>query len=222
MFLPGFRELVKGPWVAIIGELKYSSGLPVRELSQAIEMSYMGTKQHCEALCELGYIERWRVPRSDVGRPEILYRLTERSSALFPQAGVTFSLGMLESARTLFGDTAPEKLFVQYFQDLENAWGSKLQKCHSLVEKATRLTDLREKEGCFARCKYDPERGFRIEEVHNPLWHVFQKYPAGASLEIRMMERLLGSKVLRREIPQGKNGIAKVEYEIGTLGRSEN
>jgi predicted ArsR family transcriptional regulator len=220
MFLPGFRDLVKSPWVAVIEELKVSGGLPVGELGRRLEMAYMTVKQHCLDLSELGYLERWRVPRTQVGRPEIFYRLTAKADSLFPQAGVALSLDLLEAIKSLFGDTAPERLLFQHFQQQMEKWKPKLSKGKSLVEKATLLAALREKEGCFGRCKYDPQRGFRIEEYHHPLAPLFAKYPTAIAMELRMLEQLLGTKIVRREVAGGRHGPARVDFEVATLGIS--
>ncbi len=218
MFRPGFRDLVKPQWVATIEELKLSGGLPVSELARRIEASYMAVKQYCEDLKDLGYLERSRIPRSEVGRPEIFYRLTAKADALFPQAGTSFSVEILDSLKPIFGDSAPDRLLFQYFQQQQEQWLPKLAKAKSLVEKATMLAGLREKSGCFGRCKYDPEKGFRIEEYHHPLQRIFEKYPRAVAMEHRMMEQLLGTKVVRNEIPGGRAGPARVDFEISTLG----
>lgn len=218
MFLPGFRDLVKPQWVATLEELKLSGGLPVSELSRRLEASYMAAKQYCEDLTELGYLDRSRVPRTAVGRPEIFYRLSEKADALFPQAGVAFTVEILDQTRALFGESAPERLLFQYFQQQQERWLPKLAKAKSLVEKATKLAALREKEGCFGRCKYDPEAGFRIEEYHHPLQRVFERYPRAVAMELRMLEQLLGTRVTRREIPGGRAGPARVDFEVATLG----
>ena len=218
MFLPGFRDLVKEGWVKILDELKLSGGLPVPELSRRLETSYMGMKDQCDKLVALGYLERWRLPRQEVGRPEIMYRLTAKADAVFPQAGVSLSLDLLEAARVLFGETAPERMLLNYFERLRERWMPKLIKAKSLVERATLLSSLREKEGCFGRCKYDVARGFRIEEYHHPLQAVFAVYPGAVNLELRMMEDLLGSRIVRREIPGGRGGPARIDYEVATLG----
>jgi predicted ArsR family transcriptional regulator len=220
VFAAGFRDLVKPQWVRIVEELKLSGGLPVPELQRRIGGSYMGIKDQCEALRKRGYLETWRVPRRKIGRPEIMYRLTEKAEPAFPQGG-TLALGLLEAARQMFGGSAPERLLLQHFNDLRDRWLPRLAKARSLVEKATLLSDLRQKEGCFGRCKYDPEQGFRIEEFHHPLREVFEKYPNAVQFELRMMEELLGTKVVRREIPGGRGGPARVDYEVATLGVRE-
>jgi predicted ArsR family transcriptional regulator len=217
MFLPGFRELVRPQWVSIVEELKIRGSMPVPELARLMGMSYMGVKQHCESLHQLGYLERIRVPRTEVGRPEVSYRLASKADALFPQAGVTLSLVLLQQMKQLFGNNAPEKLLFQYFQDLQHQWQSRIQRAKSLVEKATVLAALREKEGCFSRCSYDVKSGFRIEEFHHPLWAVFEVFPAAILMELRMLEQLMGTKIERREIAGGRGGPSRVEFLIDTL-----
>jgi predicted ArsR family transcriptional regulator len=221
VFASGFRDLVKPQWVKIVEELKLSGGLPVPELQKRLGGSYMGIKDQCETLKEKGYLETWRVPRQKIGRPEIMYRLTPKAEPIFPSIG-TLSLRLLESSRQLFGDTAPERLLLQHFQQLREQWQPRLAKSKSLVEKATLLSALREKEGCFGRCKYDPESGFRIEEFHHPLQPVFDDYPNAIQFELRVMEELLGSKVVRREIPGGRGGPSRIDYEVPTLGVNES
>lgn len=218
MFRAGFRELVKPQWVATIEELKLSGGLPVSELARRIDASYMAVKQYCEDLKKLGYLERSRIPRTEVGRPEIFYRLTIKADALFPQAGTEFSLQLLENLKPIFGEAAPERLLFQHFQRQHDEWAPKIRKVESVAEKAAVLADLREKAGCFARCTSDPERGFRIEEYHHPLQRIFEKYPRAIVMEIRMMEELLGARVVRHEIPGGRSGPARVDYEIAIPG----
>lgn len=217
MFLPGYRDLVRDQWVTIMEHLKIHGATTIPELCSQMQMSYMGVKQHCEALQKLGYLERIRVPRKEVGRPEVTYRLAAKADSFFPQAGVSLTLIILETVKNLYGQTAPEKILHQYFHELSEAWKSKLVKAKSLVEKATLLSALREKEGSFSRCSYDVSKGFRIEEYHHPLWALFDSYPAAILMEVRMMEQLLGSKIERREVPGGRAGPARVEYFINTI-----
>jgi len=220
MFAPGFKDLIKPQWVAVIEILKLSGGLPVSELSRRIEASYMATKQYCEALKKLGYLDRSRVPRKEVGRPEIFYRLSTKADAIFPQAGVEMTLGFLQQIKSLFGDSAPERVLFQHFQQLQERWQPKLSKAKSLVEKATLLANLQEKEGCFGTCKYDSKKGFRIEQYHHPLQRIYDSYPKAVLMEHRMIEQLLGTRVTRREIPGGRAGPARIDFEISTLGPS--
>ncbi|MCH1507600.1 MAG: winged helix-turn-helix transcriptional regulator [Akkermansiaceae bacterium] len=223
MFLKVQRDTMRASYAEILEVIKCSDGMPISDLSRELGMSYMGVKQHCLNLTERGYLVEWRVPREKraVGRPEKLYRLTKKADPLFPQAEIGLTLAIFEGARQLYGESAPEKLLFHHFQELRDQWQAKVRTGKSLVEKATRLTDLRDKQGWFSRCHYDPETGFRIEEFHNPLAEIYAKYPNAVRMEVQMMEQVLGTKVIRNEASVGK-GRKRVVYEIATLGmRSE-
>jgi predicted ArsR family transcriptional regulator len=197
--------------------LMKSQGMAVSDLASELDMSYMGVKQHCQKLEVMGYLQTWRVPRNGVGRPEKLYKLTPKCEELFPRSDSDLILNLLEGMQKFYGESSPEKIFFQHFENQREKWAVSVNKGKSLVEKATRLADLRDKSGCFSRCKYDVKLGFRIEEFHNPLLNIYKQYPNLIKHEIRMMEQLLGSKVKRQEVELEKGG-KMVIYQIGTLG----
>ncbi|MFT6862127.1 MAG: putative ArsR family transcriptional regulator [Akkermansiaceae bacterium] len=219
MFSSVYRETMRASWAAILEEIKISDGMPVADLARELKMSYMGVKQHCLKLTELGFLEEWRIPRAkkEVGRPEKLYRLTPKCDSLFPEAGVGLTLAILEGMREMYGEAAPEKLLFHHFQKLRKQWQPKVRAGKSMVEKATRLADMRDKLGWFSKCHYDSLAGFRIEEFHNPLAAIYAEYPNAVRMEVHMMEQLLGTKVIRNEVATGK-GRKRVVYEIATLG----
>ncbi|MES2922099.1 MAG: hypothetical protein V4819_11160 [Verrucomicrobiota bacterium] len=214
MLLPVFQDLIKPQWRAVLEGLKQSGGLPVTDLARQVDASYMAVKQHCEDLKKLGYLDRSRVPRTVVGRPEIFYSLSAKADALFPQAGVDFTLDLLDALKSLLGDNTPDKLLFQHFHKQQEKWQGLFGNGQSLLEKATKLSALREKEGCHVRCKVDPANGVSIEEFHNPLQRVFERYPRAVVMEQRMIEQLLGTRVNRRELNGGRNGQPRVIFEI--------
>lgn len=211
MLLPVFRDLIRPQWRAVLEELKSSGGMPVADLARKSGGSYMAVKTHCEELTKAGYLVRTRLPRSEVGRPEIFYSLAEKADALFPQAGTAFTLELLEEVRRMFGETAPEKILFQHFQSRFESLAAILDKLDSPVEKAAKLASLRDKEGCASHFASDPPR---IIELHNPLLRIFQRYPRAAMMEQRMIEQLLGRKVRRSEESGGREGMPRVTFEI--------
>ena len=214
MLLPVFQDLIKPQWRAVLVELKHSGGLAVADLARKVDASYMAVKQHCEDLKKLGYLDRSRVPRTVVGRPEVFYSLSAKADALFPQAGVDFTLDLLEGLKSLLGEHTPEKLFFQHFQKQQEKWQGLFANGQSVSEKAARLAVLREKAGCHVRCTIDPQNGVTIEEFHNPLQRVFERYPRAVAMEQRMIEQLLGTRVNRRELDGGRNGQPRVVFEM--------
>jgi len=216
MFPTAFRDLAKPQVLGIIGAVKTANGITIPKLAEELNLSYMGVKKHCVKLEDQGYIKSWRIPREGVGRPQKLYTLTAKCDELFPDTGIEVVINVLEGVKEFFGESSPEKLFFHHYEKQREQWAKSISKGSSLVEKATRLADLRAKSGCFSRCKYDNEHGFRIEEYHHPMKQLFKLYPNLIKLEVRMMEQLLGSAVSRKELSLSKGGNLVI-YQIGTL-----
>ncbi|MDQ8192119.1 helix-turn-helix transcriptional regulator [Roseibacillus persicicus] len=208
MFSQALRDIARPSQVEILEALKKSEGMPVSDLARAIGMSYMGVKQHCVALEKKGYLECWRIPRSEVGvgRPEKLYRLTEQVEPLFPQAGVELTLEFMQAVSEQFGETAPEKLLFRFFQKRRDEWQKRVQLGRSLVERCTRYVDIWEKHGASARVHHQAGEGLRLEEFHNPLAAVFEVYPNARRFEVQTMEQLLSTKVTIEERKVSKSG----------------
>ena len=217
MLLPVFHDLIRPQWRVVLEELKLSGGLPVSELARRVGASYMAVKQHCEELNKIGYLERSRIPRKVVGRPEIFYSLGVKSDRLFPEVGPAFTLDLLTELKALFGENIPDKLFFQHFQHQQKAWQVLISNESSLAKKMIRLVALRNKEGCLDRFMDDLTSCPCIEEFHNPLSRIFESYPRVPGMELRMIEGLLGTRVTRREISTGPTGQPRVIFEVTVI-----
>ncbi len=214
MLLPVFQELIKPQWRAVLETLKLTGGLAVSELARQVGASYMAVKQHCEELKQIGYVDRSRVPRTAVGRPEIFYSLSAKADALFPQAGVEFTLEVLDELKGLFGENTPDKVLFQHFQMQQAKWQLVIAKGRTFAEKVDKLVGLRIRQGCSIRLNNDPAGGSSIEEFHNPLQRIFDRYPRAVAMEQRMIEELLGVRVVRRELTGGRTGQPRVVFEV--------
>lgn len=212
MFLKTFRDLSRPQWHAIIYAVKRSTGLSVPELAKELKMSYMGVKKHCVALEKLGYLDTWRRPKV-VGRPEKLYRLTEKADEIFPQIGNEVTLALLE-ASTQFDSNAAEKLLFAYFQKQTEKYARRT-KGHSIVDRASAMAKLRDLAGHMSECVYDREAGLRIVECHNPLQPIFDRYPTVDRMEEQMFERVLNAPVERSVVKV--SGLRRFVFQIHTL-----
>ncbi len=214
MLLPVFQDLIKPRLRKVLEELKTSGALPVSELSRRLDASYMAVKQQCEELKRIGYLGRRRVARTEVGRPEIFYYLTEIADGLFPQAGMSFTLELLDSLKVLYGESFADKLLFQYFEKQQTDWQKRLGKFPTIVERTQKFLTQRAKDGYLMRWEYDVISGFKIEVYHNPLQRIFDQYPRTITMEHRMLEQVIGCRILRREAPVAATSTTKVILEI--------
>ena len=195
-------EIGRTQRLQILNTLKRTKGMSVNELVAKMGMSYMGIKQHCLTLERAGYLDTWRRPQK-MGRPEMVYRLTHRSHDLYPCDSNDFTLEVLESARQIYGPTAPEKLLYHVFERKSATLKEKI-KGGSVLERARMLAECRETEGFMSELIEPGENGANgggphIFECHSPIMNLLDKYPIIARLEQDLVSNVLGTKVRREE-----------------------
>ncbi|MCK9487315.1 MAG: hypothetical protein M0R73_11555 [Dehalococcoidia bacterium] len=81
----------------------------VRTLGDVLELTATGVRQHLMILEREGFVAS-REMRGRVGRPALVYRLTERGEALYPKAYDRLAVAMIAAAR--------DRLPVEAFSDL--------------------------------------------------------------------------------------------------------
>ena len=194
-------EIGKSQRLRIVNRLKRTQGLSVGELAELLGMSYMGVKQHCVDLERLGYLDTWRRPKAaaQVGRPEMVYRLTRKAHELFPSVCNELTLQVLEAVQALYGALAPEKLLFMVFQRKTDSYLAQVRGA-TLLERAQAFAAIREAEGCMAEVEQGPEGIVRIVEHHSPLADLLAAYPALLHrLEQELFTRVLGVPVKREQ-----------------------
>lgn len=193
--LQNAREIAPSVAWDLLLRIKRSGGLSVNELCSQLKMSYMGVKQHCDALKKRGYLDTWRRPKP-TGRPEKIYRAADKLDAVLPQWGNELSLGLLNVVVQLNGETAAERLLHHYFLQKTERLLPKI-KGATLKQRAQEVAKLRTADGCLCTCEGESSSAVRLIEHHNPLSEVARLYPAVCEMETRMIAKLLNARVER-------------------------
>src|SRR5258708_1919605 len=181
------QQVGRSARLRVLNELKRTQGLCVADLAERVGMSYMGVKGVCLDLEKRGLLDTWREPQK-IGRPHLLYRLTERAQDLFPTESNTLTLLTLEAARKLFGSTAPDKLLLVVFQKKTEQYLAKV-KGETPAERAKWLARLRDFDGYMSECETDEQGVVRIVEHHSPVLDILRNFPLVAKLEVDMFQR---------------------------------
>lgn len=191
-------EIGRTQRLEILNTLKRTRGLSVNQLVERMKMSYMGIKQHCLTLERDGYLDTWRRPQK-MGRPEMVYRLTRRSHALFQADSNAFTLDLLQSIEEIHGPNAPEKLLYNLFERKTNVLHEKIRG-ETVEERARALASIRDEEGHMAQFVNSPsDGGPQILECHSPIMNLVEKYEIIGRLEQQMFEEILNTPVRREE-----------------------
>jgi predicted ArsR family transcriptional regulator len=206
------KNVAKNPKLVILTEIKKSQGLSVADLCDRVGLSYMGVKQHCVALEREGYLDTWRRPKA-MGRPEKTYRLTERAQEFFPNDYSDFTCQVLDSVKNVYGSDAPEKILFNIYKRIAEEF-EKSVTAVNVEERARQLAQAREEQGYMSEYSVDTEtKKHQIVEFNNPIIACMDNFPILKDLEVKMFEKLLGTKVTREE--ERVSGLYKSIFRIG-------
>ena len=195
----------------LLHELKRTpAGLSVGELSERLGMSYMGIKGLCQDLEKGGLLDTWRTAQKR-GRPRMSYRLTPRAQELFPAASNALTIELLQTAQSLYGASAPEKLLLVTFQRITEAYRARLRG-ETVRDRAESLARLRDAEGCMSRLEEGLGGEVRIVEHHSPILDLLHTFPLVARLETELFSTLVGCPVRREE--SGVSGLYQAIFRI--------
>ena len=212
-------EIGRTQRLEILNSLKRSKGMSVNELVRKMKMSYMGIKQHCMTLQKDGYLDTWRRPQK-MGRPEMVYRLTQRSHDLFQSDSNKMTVDLLQSASDIYGPNAPEKLLYSIYEKKTAAMKSKARG-ENIEERAKWLARTRDNDGYMAEFMTEPkEGGPQILECHSPIMNLLEKYPIIRRLEQDLFEAVLGTKVRREETRSSGNYECAFYFDLGPSGQN--
>jgi len=193
MRLENHKELLRPSYADIICLIKKSDGLSVADMARALGKSYMGIKQHCQTLEKLGYLQTWRIPRTQVGRPEKFYLLTDQCKPIFPDHATPL-LGLLKSSAKAMGPTIPEKLLFSYFQERSSLW-QKEAECDP-DKPIPFLVKQLSKDGYYVEQLEDSTDDLnQLLIYHHPLQRLFAEFPNAEQVELRSLEVILSARL---------------------------
>jgi predicted ArsR family transcriptional regulator len=195
------QQVGRSARLRVLNELKRTQAMCVADLAARLGMSYMGVKGVCLDLQKRGLLDTWRSPRP-IGRPQMLYRLTERAHDLFPTTSNAMTLAVLVAAQKLFGVAAAEKLLLVAFQEKSADYALRL-KGDTLADRTKWLARLRDHDGHMSECLSDESGALTIIEHHSPILDLLREFPFIARLETEMFQRLLGVSARREETSVG-------------------
>ncbi|TLD71508.1 winged helix-turn-helix transcriptional regulator [Phragmitibacter flavus] len=211
------REIAPSVSWEILVHVKRTGGISVNELAALLKMSYMGVKQHCDALKRRGYLDTWRRPKA-TGRPEKIFRPTVKLDLVLPNWGNELCFNMLAFSAQVLGETAPDRLLHSFLQQKAEQWAAKI-KGKTLAERAKQFVKIRNSEGWMSDIVQEGNQ-LRIVEHHSPLSEIARIYPAVWTIETRALEHCFEGEVIRQEVEGQTYLILPGEAPVGEFPAS--
>lgn len=181
----------------ILEILEQDGKATVQDLAYRLEVA-TGTIRHHLAVLERDALVVSQRVRKNVGRPHLLYQLSEQGRERFPKRYRWLSSCLIEATRSLYGQDAIEKIMQQIAQDLVAERLKQPLEGKNIQERADILVGLLLQEGFAANWETDAQ-GIRIQYHNCPYGSVAGQHPEICLLDAEIIQCVMGTVVKREE-----------------------
>ena len=181
----------------------------ISDLAEAVEINTISVRHHLTNLQAEGLIQA-NEERHGVGRPRLVYNLTDAGLERFPTRYLNLTNRLLEQLKSSLSQDDLNNIFVRMAQNLAADQAEKIKK-FSLEQKLEFIQKSLGEEGFMIEWKKVGD-DYQITETSCPFYHVGQSHP-----EVCLMDQTLISTML--SIPTEKiecvlNGATHCTYRI--------
>ncbi len=177
--------------------LKKSGGMSIEELSNLINITPMGIRQHLLALEKKGMVTYFAKKRG-IGRPGFIYRLSEGAGDHFPKAYDNLALGLLRDLKKHDGQEKIDKLFGWRRERLFKIKKQDLSASSGLDETLNALKQILEAEGYFVELGKNGTHHY-LKQYHCPIHKVAKEFKEACKHELLLYRDLLGRDISRQQ-----------------------
>ena len=148
----------------------------INELAESVEINPISVRHHVNKLEAEGLIQS-KEERHGVGRPRLVYSLTDKGMEQFPQRYLQLTIRLLDQLKS----SLPENALGEFFQDLGEGLAEDLTKNVNLedLELKERLELLEEvltEEGFTVNIQ-EEDGNYYLIEASGPYHHLGEDYP---------------------------------------------
>jgi predicted ArsR family transcriptional regulator len=172
----------------ILQTLLRSPRSSINTLAEAVGINPISVRHHLTNLQMEGLVDA-QEERHGVGRPRLVYVLTEEGMERFPTRYLRLTTRLLAQMKESMSGPMVTKLFSQVAEDLAAEYTQQL-KGLSMEERLETVKELLAEEGFTVEWEKS-EDGYRIHEINCPYYQIGQNHP-----EVCIMDQTLISKML--------------------------
>jgi predicted ArsR family transcriptional regulator len=202
----------------ILELLKQQGAMSSQALAQRLSLTAMAVKLQLYELEGEGIVESAVAPASGRGRPCKLWRLTEKSEPLFPNAHAALSRDILTGIRRTLGERALNQVLDARAEEQLARYQAALKPRAPLHEKLKRLAELRTEEGYMA-CIEKVEGTLALVENHCPICSAARECVKLCSSELDLFRKLLGPTYAIERTEHIIEGARRCAYKVTELRR---
>jgi DeoR family transcriptional regulator, suf operon transcriptional repressor len=172
----------------ILQTLLKSPRSTINELAQAVGINPISVRHHLTNLQMEGLVSALE-ERHGVGRPRLLYVLTEEGMEHFPTRYLRLTTRLLARMKESMSGPMVNKLFSQVAEDLAADYAHQV-KGLSMEERLDTVKEILTEEGFTVEWEKS-EDGYRIHEISCPYYQIGQNHPEVCTVDQTLISKML-------------------------------
>ncbi|NMC55199.1 MAG: winged helix-turn-helix transcriptional regulator [Chloroflexi bacterium] len=173
----------------ILQKLLKTPRASINELAEVVGINSISVRHHLSSLQAEGLVT-YEEERHGVGRPRLVYFLTEKGMELFPSSYFRFSNRLLEQMKESLPEKTVTKILHEMAKDIAEPYAQKAADL-PLEERLDLVKEILQQEGFSVDWKKRGDQ-YELTEITCPYYHVSQSHP-----EVCAIDRTLISAILQ-------------------------
>jgi len=174
----------------ILEYLQRQGRATVKELGSLLGLTSTGIRQHLTVLERDGLVDT-REERGRVGRPTLVYSLTEKADALFPKTYDALAAVLLEEIRSSQGNERLHDLLHKVAERMAAPYVERIEG-RPLPERVRETARIMEEQGCLVDVREAGDGEYYIDEFTCPFPRVAQQDRSVCALHVDFVRVLTG------------------------------
>jgi DeoR family suf operon transcriptional repressor len=189
----------------ILEILKGEMQATVEDLAERLELTPMTIRHHLNVLQAQNLVVASKVRRSKkVGRPRLVYTLTDAADELFPQSYGELARHLVSEVKETMGEEEAEAIFRRVANRVAKD-GPRFDESQSFEERLIQVVDFMEGQGFISRWEKTDE-GYVITNINCPYRIVTREHSEVCIMDTEILAKLLGVVPQRTSsMRQGEN-----------------
>jgi predicted ArsR family transcriptional regulator len=175
----------------ILAILKEERQATVEDLAERLELTPMTIRHHLNVLQAQNLVTASKVRRSKkVGRPRLVYTLTDAADDLFPQGYGDLARYLVSEMKETLGQEEAEEVFRRVAERMVNTAPAPVLG-QSFEQRLAQVVDFMEGQGFISRWEQSDE-GYVITNFNCPYRNVSMEHSEVCLMDTEILTRLLG------------------------------
>ena len=199
----------------ILTRLKTHGTQTSTELGQALSISSEAVRQQLQRLMREDLVQS-ESQASGVGRPALVWSLTQGGQRRFPDQHAVLAARLLEGIREALGEAALDKVLALRHEENRKNYLQVLADSPRLDQRLVQLAGLRSSEGYMCDVQDQGQGVWLLIENHCPIRVAAAACTGVCQSELHLFREVLGKEVEVERVEHMQEGARRCAYRIAT------